>query len=92
MAVTADELAALSSAVVGGVKAAMGEFNQRIGDTAIIATIQTTQVDHERRLTTIEGNYGKLLFWSMSAALMSFGSIVAFMGTVVTFLLTRPHP
>ena len=63
----------------------------RLSDQATLAVLQTTQLDHERRITNLESNYGRLLFWTMGAALSSFASLVSFGVSIAIFLLSR-HP
>lgn len=64
-------------------------FDQRLSDVATLAVIQTTLIDHERRLTKAEENQERLMFWTMGAALTSSGTFVGLIVTVVLFFVTK---
>lgn len=57
----------------------------QLSSAVTLAVVQTTQTDHERRLTTLETNYGKIIFWAVGATVSSIVTLAA----VVVDALTR---
>jgi len=51
------------------------DSSSTITTAVTLAIVQTTQSDHERRIAVLEANYGRLIFWTVSATVSSFSTL-----------------